>query len=138
MNSNITDDDTDTPDATAVPPAPEERAFELLAALIALIVDPKAVEARLSELRKEVRRIARARIELSQEQSRHAEAVRRDRAEIEALRAELTEREQALRRGEPSSRHHRRVVRCRATAQTPVAFDEMKDALLPAPRLRLA
>jgi hypothetical protein len=92
----------DTTDVPAVPPVPEERAFEQLTALTALVVDPEAVKNRLSELRKEVRQIARARIELSQEASRHAEAVRRDRAEIEASRAELAERERAVAQGEAS------------------------------------
>jgi hypothetical protein len=96
-----TDTDTDTPDdATAVPPPPEERAFEQLTALIALIVDPEAVKSRFAELGRESRRVARARIELSQEASRHAEAVRRERAEIEAERKSLAEREKALRQGE--------------------------------------
>jgi hypothetical protein len=100
----MTDETTDDIPAAAEPaaPPPEERAFEQLTALIALITDAEAVKSRLAELGRESRRIARARIELSQEASRHAEAVRRERAEIEAERKSLAEREKALRRGEVS------------------------------------
>jgi hypothetical protein len=91
----------DTPDTeTAVPPAPVENSFTALLELLKLVNDAKAVEARLSELRKEGRQIARARVELSQEQSRHAEAVRRERAEIEQERAALAAREKAVNEGE--------------------------------------
>jgi hypothetical protein len=101
MTDDTPDDTDDTPAATDTPaaPAPVDN-FANLMELLKLVNDAKAVEARLSELGRESRRIARARIELSQEASRHAEAVRRERAEIEAERKSLAEREKALRQGE--------------------------------------
>jgi hypothetical protein len=101
MTDDVTNDTTEAP-AAAEPaaPAPEERAFEQLTALIALITDAEAVKSRLAELRKLSRELARARLKFGREESAHTEVVRRDREALEVERKELAEREHWLARRE--------------------------------------
>ena len=72
------------------------RVFEQVAVLLALITDPRACEAKFSELRRLMREAARVRLELTAEASQRAD----DRRAFEAERAALAEREQELRKGE--------------------------------------
>jgi hypothetical protein len=92
----------DIDDVPAIPPAPQSDVFGALLSLLHLIGNTDFYEGRLKELRKLERETARARIELVAEQAKHAEAVAKDRAEIEAEHSDLAKRQVAAERAEAS------------------------------------
>jgi hypothetical protein len=98
----MSDDDTDTPDATAVPPAQPFDAFTVVANLLALIADERGCQARLAELKAQIDAAEKAMRKIEHVREAHDRALARDRAEIAAERSDLAQRQVAAERAEAS------------------------------------
>jgi hypothetical protein len=75
-------------------------AFAAVAALIALVADPKACAVRLAELQKQADAAATAQRQLSGARSTHEAAIARAKAAMDEREAAADEREKKLRRRE--------------------------------------
>jgi hypothetical protein len=119
-----TDDTTETTEQFAAALADHDRrlasltqsieAADRVSELVRLIVDAPACAARLSELRKEGRQIAKARLELVSEHARLGD----DRKVLERERAELNEFELTLRQREAQAEGELRFYRSRYYTET--------------------
>jgi hypothetical protein len=85
--------DVETDEQTAVTPAPQFDAFAAVMALVQLAVDPKAVEARLAELKTALAKLERATKELSRREIHFNADMARRQAEL-AEAAEVARRRQ--------------------------------------------
>jgi hypothetical protein len=89
--------DTDTPDATAVPPPAQPDIFMMVLDLVRLVADPTGCTARIAELQAEQAKTAKALRQLEFARQSHDRAIAKDHAELAQLAATARKCEVAAR-----------------------------------------
>jgi hypothetical protein len=90
--------------------AEDRDTFAAAIALIGLAVDPKATAARLAELRTAIEKAEASTAKLTADREQHAAAVAAAKAELDARRTALAQREVALAAQEGRQAHHDKLI----------------------------
>lgn len=103
------DDDAREEDLTDLPAVSSPDGFAMLAALLALMTDPKAFAARLRQLRETSAAAERAQADLGAARQAHDALVAKEKAELGRLKQQLADREGKLAEREVMLEHRTKV-----------------------------